>query len=93
MFALLDFLRSFCAPRFFALIIHARASIYDQDRTARKGHPEQDMQNRTARTGQPERDRQNKTARTGQPGHESQDRTDRNITGRTGKAEQDGQTE
>jgi hypothetical protein len=30
---------------------------------------------------------------TGEPEHESQDRTGRNMTGRIGKAEQDGQTE
>jgi hypothetical protein len=64
-----------------------------QDRTARTGQAEQDSQNRTARTGQQEWDRQNKTALTGQPGHESQIRTGRNMTGKTGNAEQDGQIE
>jgi hypothetical protein len=38
-----------------------------QERTARKGWPEQDSQNKTARTGQPERDNQNETARREQP--------------------------
>jgi hypothetical protein len=53
----------------------------------------QDSQNRTARTGQVELDCLDRRARTGQPGHESQDRTGRNMTGRTGKAEQVRQTE
>jgi hypothetical protein len=74
-----------------------------QNRTARTGQPEKDSQNRTARTGhsqnraartgQAEQDCLDRIARTGQPGHERQDRTGRSMTGRTGKAEQDGQPE
>jgi hypothetical protein len=93
-FALLDFR----ACNF--VLVYIWPGQDSQDRTARTGQAEQDSQNRTARIGQQGWDRQNKTAdcldrraRTGQPGHESQIRTGRNMTGKTGKAEQDGQIE
>ncbi len=53
-----------------------------QDRTARTEHPEQESQKGTGRTRMPLQDSQNMKARTG-----------RNVTGRTGKAEQNGKTE
>jgi hypothetical protein len=71
-----------------------------QDRTPRRGHPEQDSQNRTGGTEQAEQDGQNTTGRTRQAEQDRQSKTGRtrqaeqdrkNRTGRTRQVEQDRQ--